>query len=48
MEAFFIVSLFGSNTGDLINMSARAAPKVAGVSAQRHRGGSVGGEKLQQ
>lgn len=36
MEAFFIVRLFGRNTGDLMNMLAKAAPEVAGVSEQRH------------
>lgn len=36
MEAFFIVRLFGRNTRDLMNMLAKTAPQVAGVSEQRH------------
>lgn len=43
MEAFFIVRLFGRNTGDLMNMLAKAAPQVARVSEQRHRGERKGG-----
>ena len=38
MEAFFIVRLFGCNSADLMNMSARAAPEVEGVSEGGGRG----------
>lgn len=39
MEVFFIVKQLGSNTGDLMNTLAKAAPEVAGVSEQSHRVG---------
>lgn len=38
VEAFFIVRLFGHNTGNLMTTLADGAPQEAGVSEQRHRG----------
>lgn len=38
VQAFFIVRLFGHNSGNLMNMLADGAPQEAGVNEQRHRG----------
>lgn len=46
VQAFFIVRLFGHNTGNLMNMLADGAPQEAGVSEQRHRGRGEGGGVL--
>lgn len=46
VEAFFIVRLFGHNSGNLMNMLADGAPQEAGVSEQeggRDGAGGLGG-----